>query len=868
MISSVFRKIFGTKNDREVKKYIKRVAQINALEPTYEKMSDDELKIKFNELKTQVVEEKVTLDQILNDVFALVREASKRVLKMRHFDVQLIGGMVLNEGRIAEMKTGEGKTLVATLPVILNAMSGKGVHVVTVNDYLAKRDATQMGELYNFLGLSVDVILSGGYDDEVRQAAYNADITYGTNSEFGFDYLRDNMKFEAGQKVQRGHNFVIVDEVDSILIDEARTPLIISGPTNRTLDGYIRADQVAKQLTRGTPADPNVPGSKPTGDFIVDEKNRTIMITEAGISKAEKLFGVENLYNLENAVLSHHLDQALKAHNLFEKDVHYVVKDGEVVIVDEFTGRLSEGRRFSEGLHQALEAKEGVKIQEESQTLADTTYQNYFRMYKKLAGMTGTAQTEATEFSQIYNLEVISIPTNVPVKRIDQNDLIYKTQNEKFKAVIDEIKKAHEKGQPVLVGTASIERSEVLHEMLKKAGIPHSVLNAKNHEKEAEIIAQAGVKGAVTIATNMAGRGVDIRIDDEVRNLGGLYIIGTERHESRRIDNQLRGRAGRQGDPGMSRFYLSLEDNLLRIFGSDRIKAIMDRLGIDEGESIESRMVTRAVENAQKKVESLHFEARKHLLEYDDVANEQRKTIYKYRDELLDKNYDMSEKIAQNRVEYATNLLDTAEIFHGGLKDDYDIKNLCSIILADCGEEIDESELKGLEYNELVEKIAQILEVRYNEKMSVLNEEQRKDIEKILYLQVLDNAWREHLYQMDILKTGIGLRGYNQKDPLVEYKKESYNLFMELVGRLKTESVKTLQIVRFKSREEQEEQARMMLEASQNAENEPLSYNNQGEEENFTPEKKIPRNAPCPCGSGKKYKDCHGKSGPKKGIFA
>lgn len=868
MISSVFRKIFGTKNDREVKKYIKRVAQINALEPTYKKMSDDELKIKFNELKAQVVEEKVTLDEILNDVFAIVREASKRVLKMRHFDVQLIGGMVLNEGRIAEMKTGEGKTLVATLPVILNAMSGKGVHVVTVNDYLAKRDATQMGKLYNFLGLSVDVILSGGYDDNVRQAAYNADITYGTNSEFGFDYLRDNMKFEAGQKVQRGHNFVIVDEVDSILIDEARTPLIISGPTNRTLDGYIRADQVAKQLTRGTPADPNVPGSKPTGDFIVDEKNRTIMITETGISKAEKLFGVENLYNLENAILSHHLDQALKAHNLFEKDVHYVVKDGEVVIVDEFTGRLSEGRRFSEGLHQALEAKEGVKIQEESQTLADTTYQNYFRMYKKLAGMTGTAQTEATEFSQIYNLEVISIPTNVPVKRIDQNDLIYKTQNEKFKAVIDEVKKAHEKGQPVLVGTASIERSEVLHEMLKKAGIPHSVLNAKNHEKEAEIIAQAGVKGAVTIATNMAGRGVDIRIDDEVRNLGGLYIIGTERHESRRIDNQLRGRAGRQGDPGMSRFYLSLEDNLLRIFGSDRIKAIMDRLGIDEGESIESRMVTRAVENAQKKVESLHFEARKHLLEYDDVANEQRKTIYKYRDELLDKSYDMSEKIAQNRVEYVTNLLDTAEIFHGGLKDDFDIKNLCSIILADCGEEIDESELKGLEYDELIEKLAQIFEVRYNEKMSVLNEDQRKEIEKILYLQVLDNAWREHLYQMDILKTGIGLRGYNQKDPLVEYKKESYNLFMELVGRLKTESVKTLQVVRFKSREEQEEQARMMLEASQNAENENLSYNNQDGDENFTPEKKIPRNAPCPCGSGKKYKDCHGKSGPKKGIFA
>lgn len=868
MFKKVIHGIFGTKNDRIVKQYAKRAAQISALEENYASMDDAALKAEFEALRAQVRAGEKSTDDVLNEVFAIVREAGKRVLNMRHFDVQLIGGLVLNDGAIAEMKTGEGKTLVATLAVVLNAMEGKGVHVVTVNDYLAKRDAAQMGELYEFLGLSTGVIVGGEYDDAKRKAAYACDITYGTNNEFGFDYLRDNMKFEASQKVQRGHNFVIVDEVDSILIDEARTPLIISGPTNRTLDGYIRADQVAKQLTRGTPADPNVPGSKPTGDFIVDEKNRTIMITEAGISKAEKLFGVENLYNLENAVLSHHLDQALKAHNLFEKDVHYVVKDGEVVIVDEFTGRLSEGRRFSEGLHQALEAKEGVKIQEESQTLADTTYQNYFRMYKKLAGMTGTAQTEATEFSQIYNLEVISIPTNVPVKRIDQNDLIYKTQNEKFKAVIDEIKKAHEKGQPVLVGTASIERSEVLHEMLKKAGIPHSVLNAKNHEKEAEIIAQAGVKGAVTIATNMAGRGVDIRIDDEVRNLGGLYIIGTERHESRRIDNQLRGRAGRQGDPGMSRFYLSLEDNLLRIFGSDRIKAIMDRLGIDEGESIESRMVTRAVENAQKKVESLHFEARKHLLEYDDVANEQRKTIYKYRDELLDKNYDMSEKIAQNRKEYAANLLDTAEIFHGGLKDDFDIKNLCSIILADCGEEIDESELKGLEYDELIEKLAQIFEVRYNEKMSVLNEDQRKEIEKILYLQVLDNAWREHLYQMDILKTGIGLRGYNQKDPLVEYKKESYNLFMELVSRLKSESVKTLQVVRFKSREEQEEQARMMLEASQNAENENLSYNNQGEDDKFTPEKKIPRNAPCPCGSGKKYKDCHGKSGPKKGIFA
>ncbi|QCD45385.1 preprotein translocase subunit SecA [Campylobacter mucosalis] len=856
MFSMLFRKIFGTQNDRELKKYVKRVKGINELEKQYENMGDDELKSAFNALRDEVRAGK-SENLVLNEVFAIVREASKRVLKMRHFDVQLIGGMVLNDGRIAEMKTGEGKTLVATLPVVLNAMSGKGVHVVTVNDYLAKRDATQMGELYNFLGLSVGVILSGQHDDDARKEAYNADITYGTNSEFGFDYLRDNMKFDLNDKVQRKHNFVIVDEVDSILIDEARTPLIISGPTNRTLDGYVKANEVAKKLTRGEAADPAVPNSKPTGDFVVDEKNRTILITEQGINKAEELFGVENLYNLENAILSHHLDQALKAHNLFEKDVHYVVRGHEVVIVDEFTGRLSEGRRFSEGLHQALEAKEGVKIQEESQTLADTTYQNYFRMYKKLAGMTGTAQTEATEFSQIYKLDVISIPTNLPIKRLDQNDLIYKTQNEKFKAVIDEIKKANQKGQPVLVGTASIERSELLHSMLVKAGIAHSVLNAKNHEKEAQIIAQAGKKGAVTIATNMAGRGVDIRIDDEVRALGGLYIIGTERHESRRIDNQLRGRAGRQGDPGVSRFYLSLEDNLLRIFGADRIKSIMDRLGIDEGESIESKLVTRAVENAQKKVENLHFEARKHLLEYDDVANEQRKTIYKYRDELLDKEYDMSEKIAQNRAEYVAMLLENAEIFSGGLKDDFDIKNLVSIIENDCAEHIDESELIGLEYAELASKIDEILTSRYETKMSIVNPAQKRDVEKVLYLQVLDNAWREHLYQMDILKTGIGLRGYNQKDPLTEYKKESYNLFMELVNRVKTESVKMLSILRLKSKEEAEaERARELMQEEQ----ESILTN--------TSEKKVPRNAPCPCGSGKKYKECHGKSGPKKGVFA
>ncbi|MDV2490928.1 MULTISPECIES: preprotein translocase subunit SecA [Campylobacter] len=855
MITAIAKKIFGTRNDKEIKKYFKRVALINALEGKYSNLSDDELKSEFSKLKVDLLSKKVTKDDILNDVFAIVREVSKRTLNMRHFDVQLIGGMVLNDGRIAEMKTGEGKTLVATLPVVLNAMDEKGVHVVTVNDYLAKRDATQMSEIYNFLGLSVGVILSGEYDDEKRKIAYNSDITYGTNNEFGFDYLRDNMKFEVGQKVQREHNFVIVDEVDSILIDEARTPLIISGPTNRTLDGYIQADVVAKQLVRGEAADPRVPNSKATGDFVVDEKNRTIMITEAGIAKAEKLFGVDNLYNLENAILSHHLDQALKAHNLFEKDVHYVVRDSQVIIVDEFTGRLSEGRRFSEGLHQALEAKEGVKIQEESQTLADITFQNYFRMYSRLSGMTGTAQTEATEFSQIYKLEVISIPTNVPIKRVDRDDLIYKTENEKFKAVIEEIKRSNIKGQPVLVGTASIEKSEIFHKMLVKEKIAHSVLNAKNHEKEAEIIAQAGAKGAVTIATNMAGRGVDIRIDDEVRELGGLYIIGTERHESRRIDNQLRGRAGRQGDPGLSRFYLSLEDSLLRIFGSDKIKAIMDRLGIEEGESIESRLVTRAVENAQKKVESLHFESRKHILEYDDVANEQRKTVYKYRDELLNPDYDLKDKIISNRQDFVKTLLDEVNIFDGGLGDEFDISRLCEVVYGESGTKIDEDEIKGLDYHSLADKVIDKLAKDYDEKMSVIDDEQRKNIEKVLYLQVLDGAWREHLYQMDILKTGIGLRGYNQKDPLTEYKKESYNLFMELVNRLKNESIKTLQIVRFKT--EDDENTDRALEKMQDETNLQNKF-----------EKKPARNEPCPCGSGTKYKDCCGKSGPKKGVFA
>ncbi|ENG0029502.1 preprotein translocase subunit SecA [Campylobacter jejuni] len=862
MFLNTLKAVFGTKNDREIKKYFKRVAQINALEGNYQNLSDDELKAEFAKFKEQILSGEKNENDVLNDVFAIVRETGKRTLNMRHFDVQLIGGMVLHDGKIAEMKTGEGKTLVATLPVVLNAMSGKGVHVVTVNDYLAKRDAEQMSAIYNFLGFSVGVVLSSQNSDIEHKQAYDCDITYGTNNEFGFDYLRDNMKFSKAEKVQREHNFVIVDEVDSILIDEARTPLIISGPTNRTLDGYIKANEVAKQMQKGEAV---LPPAKPEGDFVVDEKNRNILITEAGIAKAEKLFGVENLYSLDNAILAHQLDQALKAHNLFEKDVHYVLRNNEVIIVDEFTGRFSEGRRFSEGLHQALEAKENVKIQEESQTLADITFQNYFRIYNKLAGMTGTAQTEATEFSQIYSLDVISIPTNIPIKRQDKDDLIYKTQNEKFKAVIEEIKKANAKGQPVLVGTASIERSEVFHNMLVKEKIPHHVLNAKNHEQEALIIQDAGKKGAVTIATNMAGRGVDIKIDDEIRALGGLYIIGTERHESRRIDNQLRGRAGRQGDPGISRFYLSLEDNLLRIFGGDRIKSIMDRLGIEEGESIESRIVTRAVENAQKKVESLHFESRKHLLEYDDVANEQRKTIYRYRNELLDENYDIRAKISQNIAEYSANVMNDYMLDESG--SNVNFENLKAKILYECSTQISEKDFENLSVIEMQDKLSQILENSYNEKMLRLEIKELRNIERILYLQVLDNAWREHLYQMDILKTGIGLRGYNQKDPLVEYKKESYNLFLELVNRIKFDSIKLLFSVQFNQEEAQN------LENKANEENEKLlqssvemgaSEDNLGEAE-F---KKVPRNAPCPCGSGKKFKECHGKSGPKQGILA
>lgn len=878
MIKTVL-KLFGTKNEKIVKSYLKKVKSINALESKYEALSDEALQSAFMALKQEVQSGKASLNDVLDDSFAITREASKRVLGMRHFDVQMVGGMVLHDGNIAEMKTGEGKTLVATLAVILNAMSGRGVHVVTVNDYLARRDSEQMGMLYRFLGYTVGCITADVYNEQSRKAQYAADIVYGTNNEYGFDYLRDNMKVRLEEKVQREHSFAIVDEVDSILIDEARTPLIISGPTQRGQNHYIKADAIARQMLRGEKKETK-PGEpeETTGDFIVDEKNRVIVMTEQGLEKAQELFGVENLYSLENAALSHYLDQSLKAHYLFAKDVDYVVKNDEIVIVDEFTGRLSEGRRYSEGLHQALEAKEGVQIQEESQTLAEITYQNYFRLYQKLAGMTGTAQTEATEFAQIYNLDVITIPTNVPIARIDKNDLIYNTEREKLNAVIKRVKEVHAKGQPILIGTASIEKSEMIHEKLKKEKIPHNVLNAKNHEQEAQIIINAGQKGAVTVATNMAGRGVDIKINDEIRDLGGLLILGTERHESRRIDNQLRGRSGRQGDPGESQFYLSLDDNLLRIFGGEKIRNIMNKLGVEEGEYIDSKIVTKSVEKAQKKVENMHYESRKHILEYDDVANQQRKVIYTFRNQLLDPKFDIAAKIQENRVEFVDHLLDECEIIEGASQEDYNLEKLVLLLKEEVRIDLSPEAVHAKSAHEIAEMIYNEMTDLYEAKMSQINPEQRQEVERILYLQVLDPQWRDHLYEMDVLKTGIGLRGYNQKDPLTEYKQDSFKLFTDLIQRIKYEAVKVLQLVQFdfKSFREEQETIENIKEELEN-EVADISFNQSYEEGAITDDlgriasseaKKPKRNDPCPCGSGKKYKNCCGQSGPKKGLLA
>jgi len=873
MIKSVL-KIFGTQNDKIVKNYLKKVKNINALESNYENLSDEELRAAFTALKEEVQSDTKSLDDVLYESFAITREVSKRVLGLRHYDVQMVGGMVLNDGNIAEMKTGEGKTLVATLAVVLNAMTGKGVHVITVNDYLAKRDSEDMGVLYEFLGYSVGCLTADVHDEMGRQAQYNADITYGTNNEYGFDYLRDNMKVRAEEKVQREHNYAIVDEVDSILIDEARTPLIISGPTQRDHNHYARADEIAQKMERGEKLETKAgEDEQTTGDFIVDEKNRTIVMTEQGLEKAQDLFEVENLYNLENAALSHHLDQSLKAHYIFEKDVDYVIQNNEVIIVDEFTGRLSEGRRYSEGLHQALEAKEGVEIQEESQTLAEITYQNYFRLYEKLAGMTGTAQTEATEFSQIYGLDVISIPTNVPIARDDKNDLIYNTEREKLDAVVRRVRELNTKGQPVLIGTASIEKSEMIDERLKKEKIPHNMLNAKNHAQEAEIIMNAGQKGAVTVATNMAGRGVDIKIDDEVRSLGGLMILGTERHESRRIDNQLRGRSGRQGDAGETQFFLSLDDNLLRIFGGEKIRNIMNKLGVEEGEYIDSRIVTRSVEKAQKKVENQHYESRKHILEYDDVANYQRKAIYTFRNQLLDTEFDISAKIKENRAEYINHLLAESEIYEGMPREDFNVEKLASLIKEELNTEVDHQHFVDKEVEELTSMVTEMMVNIYEEKMSQLDPEQRTEIERILYLQVLDPQWRDHLYEMDVLKTGIGLRGYNQKDPLTEYKQDSFKLFTDLVQRIKFEAVKVLQLVQFNFESPEEEEAaieQIKEELESEVAEAKLSTDEQEAPKNkpLTSTKKPKRNEPCPCGSGKKYKNCCGQRKKKKGLLA
>ncbi len=891
MIKFLIGKIFGTRNERYLRSLRPRVRKINALEPAMQELSDEQLPEKLAEIREAVQSGERSLDDVLCEVFALVREASSRIMGMRHYDVQLIGGMVLHAGKISEMKTGEGKTLVATLAAVLNALSGKGVHVVTVNDYLARRDAEWMGRLYKFLGLSVGVIVHG-LDDEQRKAAYACDITYGTNNEFGFDYLRDNMKFYADQLVQRGHNFAIVDEVDSILIDEARTPLIISGASDESTELYNAMDMVVRQLQLEE-------------HYTIDEKAKTAMLTDAGVAYCEQMLNIENLFDPASISFQHHILQSLKAHHCFKRDVDYIVSDeGKVVIVDEFTGRLMAGRRYSDGLHQALEAKEHVQIEAENQTLASITFQNYFRMYDKLSGMTGTAQTEAVEFDQIYNLETITIPTNKPMIRKDMPDLIYRTQREKYLAIVEAIKELHASGQPVLVGTISIETSELLSSLLKRERVPHAVLNAKHHAEEAAIVAQAGQRGRVTIATNMAGRGTDIVLGEGVRELGGLHILGTERHESRRIDNQLRGRSGRQGDPGSSRFYLSLEDNLMRIFGSERISGLMEKLGMKEGEPIENRMVSKAIENAQKRVEGHNFEIRKTLLDYDNVMNQQREVIYNLRrdlmqlpsvegvlfdfvDELLDEIYQPLEGLkeapsAELIVEVNSRLLDT-----------------CNIARA-----LPDMTMSAIPSRDDARKaVEQIFEELREEAGHVYS-----DILRYFLLEALDRCWKEHLRAMDYLREGIGLRGYAQRDPKREYQSEGLNMFKEMLFRIHENAISSLTHVRMKRVEEDGEtierqpgeedyvEGALAFNADENGnvtsvdqvalaqaeesvsdadeeeqeeapalelrhKTDPAAMGDGGasEEEEGADAPKVGRNDPCPCGSGKKYKKCCGK---------
>jgi preprotein translocase subunit SecA len=833
MIGQFLKKIFGSKNERELKRLAPLVDRITALEPEYRALSDADLQAKTPRFKERL-EQGENLEELLPEAFAAAREASVRVLSMRPFDVQVIGGIVLHQGKIAEMKTGEGKTLVAVMPAYLNALSGDGVHIVTVNDYLAKRDTQWMGGIYRFLGLTVDTIVHG-LDDVQRRQAYGADITYGTNNEFGFDYLRDNMKFALEEYVQRDFNYAIVDEVDSILIDEARTPLIISGPAEESTQLYYVLNQVALQLKRER-------------DFTVDEKARSVLIAEDGVARAEKLLQLDNLYDPRHIEVLHHLNAALKAQNLFKRDVEYIVKDGQVIIVDEFTGRLMPGRRYSDGLHQALEAKEGVRIENENQTLATVTFQNYFRMYRKLAGMTGTADTEAEEFKKIYNLDVMVIPTHKEMIRTDYPDVIYKTEAEKFQAAVEEIKDCHQRGQPVLVGTTSIEKSERLSRALKREGIKHEVLNAKHHEKEAEIVAQAGQSGVVTIATNMAGRGVDIVLGSGVVEQGGLHILATERHEARRIDNQLRGRSGRQGDPGTSRFYLSLEDDLLRIFGSDRIKGLMGRLGMDEGEPIEHRLVSNAIEKAQKRVEGHNFEIRKHLLEYDDVMNKQREVIYAQRRQIL-----AGENLEEDVLEMAEELLEEiVETYTGDTTpEEWDLKGLEEAFLRQFSIRVNLQEILDGDLQEfLMEKVKK----RFAQKSAEIGPEFFGRLEQMVMLQIVDNHWKEHLLSMDHLRDGIGLRGYAQVDPLREYQREGYEAFMDLVHRIKADSVGTIFHLQVRPHEEVPEEARP---ASQ-----PMFFshgNGSSPQPQARPQKKVGRNDPCPCGSGKKFKKCCGK---------
>ncbi|ABY95392.1 MULTISPECIES: preprotein translocase subunit SecA [Thermoanaerobacter] len=886
-------KIFGSYSEREVKRLEPIADKVLSYEDQMARLTDAELRAKTDEFKNRLKNGE-TLDDILPEAFAVVREAAWRTLKMKHFRVQVIGGIVLHQGRIAEMKTGEGKTLVATLPAYLNALEGKGVHIVTVNDYLAKRDRDWMGKIYEFLGLSVGVILHD-MDPEERKKAYAADITYGTNNEFGFDYLRDNMVIYKEDMVQRELNYAIVDEVDSILIDEARTPLIISGIAEKSTDMYKLADRFVRTLRKDE-------------DYVVDEKAKAVSLTEKGIVKAEKFFGIKNLADIENMEISHHINQALKAHAIMKRDIDYVVKDGQVIIVDEFTGRLMFGRRYSEGLHQAIEAKEGVKVERESKTLATITFQNYFRMYKKLAGMTGTAQTEEQEFRAIYGLDVVVIPTNKPMIRIDHPDVIYKTEEAKFKAVVEDIVEHHKKGQPVLVGTISIEKSEKLSAMLKKRGIPHQVLNAKYHEKEAEIIAQAGRKGAVTIATNMAGRGTDILLGgnpefiakkkmheegyskeiineaagygpvsgeevkkareryfelleeakketekehDEVVKLGGLYIIGTERHEARRIDNQLRGRAGRQGDPGESRFYISLEDDLMRLFGSERVKNMMDSLGIDDDQPIEHKILTKQIEQAQKKVEGINFDTRKHVLQYDDVMNKQREIIYAQRRKVLE-----GENLKESILEMVKSIIErNVEIYTAGSKypEEWDIKGLLdhlydmflekdSVVIDVDIDRLDKEVLTDIIYEEAVRQ--------YEKKEAEIGPEQMREIERIVLLRVVDTKWMDHIDEMDQLRQGIGLRAYGQVDPLIEYKKIAFDMFEDLIQSIQEDTVKFLYHIQINKDN--------MIQREQVAK--PISTNVDAEEKKqpVVKGKKVGRNDPCPCGSGKKYKKCCG----------